>query len=370
MAEKNDKESKNKAEKEITEIANFLSNAKPKQSPQEKPKTEENKKKEKKFSIKKIVGGFIVSLILIFIVYRIFFAKREKRIFTSPIPFVYPTKCLQYFESFADSSEKSNILVYYGEKGFGKSRFLSIAEEKLIEKDYLVIKCDFTSLTNESTQNDVREIIKDSIVDSINKAQKQHYSQVKKSLSIVESLQQTTGLKAEPVYGGIKDQTMRTVASLLCSLVDAIEFNAPFASALFTALDACGPTVFIANEPQKAAKTGSAIFKAIFNELMKTSAGSNNVGCIAEISDVEYVKERINLEHIEFIEMGEFSSDEALKYLKGTFNARNILELYSAFGGCGRLFARVYEQLRNAKISFKDALENVKKIAIAEKQRL
>ena len=370
MTEKNEKSNESNAEKELSEIESMISSVKTTPKIKEKTKIPENKKSPKKISIKAIIGGVASGLVFLFIVYKLFFSNREKRILTSPIPFIYPSKCLHYFESFAASPEKSDILVYYGEKGFGKSRFLSIAEEKLIAKDYFVIHCDFSSLTDKSTKNDVKEIVKDSIINAVNKAQKQHYSPIKKSLSIIESLQQTTGLVAEPVYGGIKDQTMRTVASLLCSLIDGIENNAPVASAFFTALDACGPTVFVVNEPQKAERVSKKLFTAIFNELMKTSTGSNNVGCIAEISDKQFVSEHVDLEHIELIEMGEFSSDEALMYLKGTFKTRQIMEMYETFGGYGRLFARVYEQIRNAKVSFKDALENVKKISKAEKLRL
>ena len=352
--------SANNAENEINELTNLIGNA----PASIQTKNESNVKKEKKdktetfkIKIKKFLILIAAILTLIFILYLIF-RKKDVRIFTTPIPFVYSANLLQPFESFLNAKEKSNILVYHGEEGYGKSRFLSIAEEQLLKNYYFVIHCDFSVLTADSTELDVITIIKDGIISAV--ANSQYPSRLKHASSLVESLAATLNVTNTQIVAGIKDQALQSIAFNLCSFVDGILKNAPLSNAFITALDALGPAAFIFNEPQKAMEHAPVLTDAILNELFKTSVGSNNVGCICEISDLDFIKKNSDAPHVHFIEVGPFALEDAKKYLKGTFKTRQITELYNAYGGRGKYYAKVYEQIRDGKISFAKSLQNVK----------
>ena len=348
------------AENEIKEISSLIGNAQTSapQPTESTPKKETSEKfKQIKMKIKKYAIISAVVLVLSFILYLIF-RKKDVRIFTTPIPFIYSANLKDPFDSFLNAKEKSDILIYYGKDGYGKSRFLSIAEEQLLKNYYFVIHCDFSVLTDESTEKDVITIFKDGIIAAV--ANSQYPSHLKHSLPLVESLAASLNRTHKQVITDIKDQSLRLIAYHLCSFVDGILQNAPFSSAFINALDALGPAAFIFNEPQKAIKHAPVLCDAIINELFKTSIGSNNVGCICEISDLDFIKKNSDAPHVHFIEVGPFSLEDARTYLKGTFKARQITELYNNYGGRGKYYAKVYEQIRDGKVSFAKSIENVK----------
>ncbi|KAH0795255.1 hypothetical protein GPJ56_000704 [Histomonas meleagridis] len=324
----------------------------------------------------------MITILLIIIgiaLYLIFRNKKEDEISDLPLPYIYNTEFLNTLNTFQSLENHNEILVIHGPKGIGKSRGLLEFSNKVLTENRLVINFDFQMLHNFSTDSDIIELIKHSLIHSFQKFDGHLYRQksIQESIDLLKSLTHVFQVRNSKLEShSIKDtkllHCLNSILRLISPISDKPDISINFMFKGFEAISKSFRPIIIINSPENLFKVNTTLSNTIYSgflrSLQQSQHDSTHYGIIIEVSDELYLLEQLKYysEHntnFRLFKVGEFELEDARVPFLPMFKPAQEQRMFERFGGNGKHFAFVHELMRNGK-TFNDAFnmtkENVK----------
>lgn len=369
---------------------------------------------------------FLVLVILVLLIYFIFFYKPEDTfVINLPIPYVYFQPYLQSLETFSHLDCHNEVLIVSGPRGIGKSRGIStfIDNNMNVEghSNRLVINFDCDRLTKYSTDDDIVDFFRNSILQGIRSLDSYVSSAYRSSPFISDKYYITEQVSAisrafrksmpyshRRINRHIRDPFLRSIGKDLSNIISQLKDEPSFCiNLLVQCIQILSPSlrpIIVINSPEKLyylgqhisdksfdIKTnnsnvngtsnsekdythkGSAFATEIFDTMVKSfkriSHDTVHYGVIVEVSDmiwlsniaIKYRSDIGIMNVIRTITVDEFDVADAKRQLtlRGMFKPQQVQSLYEEFGGYGPHFAQVHELMQRG-LQFHDAIESTK----------
>lgn len=401
--------------------------------PDKKQNTQQLQVKEKKRSTSNSYNFvfyrkiFYILIILIALIYFIFFYRREDSfVINLPIPYVYFKPYLQSLETFAHLDCHNEVLIITGPRGIGKSRGIQTFVDNNINieghSNRLVINFDCERLTEYSTDDDIVDFFKNSILDGFRNLDSYVSSTYRSSpftndkYFITEQVSAISKAFRKKNYfyhrrvinRPIRDPFLRSIGKDLSTIISQLKDEPSFCiNLLIQCIQILSPSlrpIIIINSPEKlyylgwhsstksinamhdinttipeneTSIKGSVFAREIFNTIVKSfkriSHDTIHYGIIIEVSDMVWLS-RMSRKYkgdigimnvIRTVVVDEFDVNDAKNQLtlRGMFKPQQVHTLYEQFGGYGPHFAQVHELMQQG-LQFQDALSSTQRFIL------
>ena len=311
-----------------------------------------------------LIVSFISFLILIL---AILLRSKRKFEYDQQIPYVWNNSVLQTLNTFYSLQEHDHFLLLYGPHGFGKTRAI-IEYAKMTSSNHLPFIFDFRIMSKTFTLNDLKELIKSQIIDSLMQITQVSVSypqmqSIIQTLTAIKMLRNQTGPRHDHrFHHGIKnvdflhrDKQVSQIISLLCDIAENIEYNPTMSfRLLFNAIDSMkefNPSLFVIHADallQSENQELQELYKTFLQTIVEFSSQLKNTPLIVEISDTSNVNNLIiNLQNARPVYISGFSESEAEKTLVGSkiFSRSDIRSIYPLCPS-GSAFSQIMNLMR------------------------
>lgn len=325
----------------------------------------------------KLLSFFIISITFI-VLYYYLTSKKDDFVSDSQFPYIYDNNYLNSLSSFEKFENYNEVLVVTGIRGIGKTRGLRKFAEKVNNENRLVIDFDFQLLQEDSTNQDIINLIEVSLINAFKKFDGYLYrtNYIKYTMDELEALNMIINVKNRRFdFKGIKDKKLNRCLKLILRLISRISKKPKISiNLLFNGIEALSKSFrpfIIIHSPEKLEIINSTfsneVYEAFLNSFKLSDHDSAQYGVIVEVSDELWLYEQLNKYELKttnfrIIKVNEFDFNDAKEQLNDMFKLSQKLKIMERFGGNGQYFAAIHEFMRNG-LSFQDSFDNVYKMA-------
>ena len=329
------------------------------------------------------IAKFGIALIVIAVLIYIFYPREDAIVIDLPIPYVYYNPFKEALNMFSHLDCHNEVLLVRGKRGIGKSRGLSTFADNLRADNRFVINFDFDRLHKYSNNNDIVDLIRNSVIQGLRDLDGKTYRSIniKYSLAAIDGISEVFKTNKTRMIRPIYDQYLRQVAYDLMVIIAQIPKGANFGLNLFfECIQIISPSlrpIIIINSPEKLYRINTnfsnEVYHTIIKSFQKLSHDTINYGIIVEVSDEEWLQTQLSefrSSIYRWINVREFDIDSAKQQLtgRGMFKTSQITDLYKEFGGYGPDYAHAHELMRSG-FSFDEAI-NVIRTDLSDVYRL